>query len=48
LTRSSAGYRVRDLNVSSIWLAQQLRSTFTGVIRRNGGDIGALMAFLRG
>ncbi len=48
IQKTRAGYRVRDLNVSSVWLAQQLRSTFTGVIRRNNGDIGALMAFLRG
>lgn len=48
IQKTGGGYRVQDLNVSSIWLAQQLRSTFTGVIRRNGGDIGALMTFLRG
>jgi phospholipid transport system substrate-binding protein len=41
------GYRVRDVNVSSVWLAQQLRSSFTGVIRRNNGDIGALYAYLQ-
>jgi len=46
--KTRAGYRVQDLNVSSVWLAQQLRSTFTGVIRRNDGDVGALMRFLRG
>ncbi|MGH6855435.1 MAG: ABC transporter substrate-binding protein [Aestuariivirga sp.] len=48
LHKTRAGYRVQDLNVSSIWLAQQLRSTFTGVIRRNDGDIGALLNYLRG
>jgi phospholipid transport system substrate-binding protein len=41
------GFRVRDVNVSSVWLAQQLRSSFTGVIRRNNGDIGALYAYLQ-
>ncbi len=46
--KTRSGYRVQDLNVSSVWLAQQLRSTFTGVIRRNNGDVGALMQFLRG
>ena len=45
--KTRAGYRVRDVNVSSIWLAQQLRSQFTGVIRRNNGDIDALFAYLR-
>jgi phospholipid transport system substrate-binding protein len=41
------GYRVQDVNVSSVWLAQQLRSSFTGVIRRNNGDIGALYTYLQ-
>jgi phospholipid transport system substrate-binding protein len=41
------GFRVQDVNVSSVWLAQQLRSSFTGVIRRNNGDIGALYAYLQ-
>jgi ABC-type transporter MlaC component len=41
------GFRVQDVNVSSVWLAQQLRTSFTGVIRRNNGDIGALYAYLQ-
>ena len=41
------GYLVRDVNVSSVWLAQQLRSTFVGVIRRNNGNINALFVYLR-
>jgi ABC-type transporter MlaC component len=45
--KTRSGYRVRDVNVSSIWLAQQLRSQFTGVIRRNNGDIDALFVYLR-
>ncbi|HLA01242.1 MAG TPA: ABC transporter substrate-binding protein [Aestuariivirga sp.] len=45
--KSKRGYLVRDVNVSSVWLAQQLRSTFVGVIRRNGGDINALFKYLR-
>jgi ABC-type transporter MlaC component len=47
LQRSKRGFLVRDVNVSSVWLAQQLRSTFVGVINRNGGDINALFAYLR-
>jgi ABC-type transporter MlaC component len=47
LHRSKRGFLVRDVNVSSVWLAQQLRSTFAGVINRNGGDINALFAYLR-
>lgn len=41
------GGRVQDVNVSSIWLAGQMRSTFVGVINRNGGDINALFDYLK-
>lgn len=47
LHRSRRGFLVRDVNVASIWLAQQLRSTFVNVIKRNDGDINALFAYLR-
>jgi hypothetical protein len=47
LHRSKRGFLVRDVNISSVWLAQQLRSTFVGVINRNDGDINALFAYLR-
>ena len=47
LHRSKRGFLVRDVNVSSVWLAQQMRSTFVGVINRNDGDINALFAYLR-
>jgi ABC-type transporter MlaC component len=42
------GGRVQDVNVSSIWLAGQMRSTFVGVLNRNNGDIKALLTYLRG
>ena len=47
LHRTKRGFLVRDVNVSSVWLAQQLRSTFVGVINRNGGEINTLFAYLR-
>ena len=47
LYKTRRGFLVRDVNVSSVWLAQQLRSTFVGVIRRNNGDIKALFVYLR-
>jgi phospholipid transport system substrate-binding protein len=47
LYKTKRGFLVRDVNVSSVWLAQQLRSTFVGIIRRNGGDINALFKYLR-
>lgn len=42
-----SGGRIRDVRVGGVWLAIQLRSKFTGIIRRNHGDIDALLAFLR-
>ena len=47
LYKTRRGFLVRDVNISSVWLAQQLRSTFVGVIRRNNGDINALFIYLR-
>jgi ABC-type transporter MlaC component len=47
LYKARGGYRVQDLSVSSVWLGQQLRSTFVGVISRNGGDVSALLRYLR-
>lgn len=46
LSKTRSGYMVRDVNFSSIWLAQQLRSTFVGVVNRNGGKIEALYSYL--
>lgn len=42
-----SGGRIQDVRVSGVWLALQLRSKFTGIVRRNNGDIGALIAYLR-
>jgi ABC-type transporter MlaC component len=41
------GGRVQDVNVSSVWLAGQLRSSIVGVLNRNGGDFDALFSYLR-
>ncbi len=38
--------RITDVSVSGVWLAQTMRSKFTGVIRSNNGDVGALMSWL--
>jgi hypothetical protein len=40
------GGRIRDVNVGSIWLAAQMRTTFVGVINRNNGDLQALLRYL--
>ena len=48
VAKRGSGFVLQDVNVSSIWLAGQMRSTFTGVINRNGGDINALWDYLKG
>ena len=42
-----SGGRIRDVRVSGVWLGIQLRSRFTQIIRRNDGDVNALLAYLR-
>jgi ABC-type transporter MlaC component len=46
LYKTRRGYLVRDVNVASVWLAQQMRANFIAVIRRGGG-IEALFVYLR-
>lgn len=46
LARRGGGYTVRDVNMKGIWLAQQMRSTFTGTIARTG-SIDGLLAYLK-
>jgi phospholipid transport system substrate-binding protein len=41
-----AGGRISDVQVSGVWLGLQLRSKFTGIIRRNNGDVEALLDYL--
>lgn len=36
LSQRGGSYRVQDVNMRGIWLAQQLRSTFVGTISRTG------------
>lgn len=42
-----SGGRIKDVNVGSVWLAAQMRSTFVGVINRNNGDVQALLRYLK-
>ena len=48
LHKTRDGYRVSDLSVSSVWLAQRLRSNFVAVLQRNDGDVDALFKYLKG
>lgn len=47
LIKEDSGFKIFDVNVVGVWLAQEQRSTFTSVIRNNGGDFNALLAHLR-
>ncbi len=47
IDRAGGGFTIRDMNMKGIWLAQQLRSTFTGTIRRTG-SIDGLFRYLKG
>lgn len=44
LAKAGGGYTVKDVNMSGVWLAQQMRSKFTGTISRGGMD--GLFAYL--
>lgn len=41
------GYKVFDVRIFSIWLGPEQRTVFTGIIASNGGDVNALLKFLR-
>lgn len=47
LIKEDGGFKIFDVNVVGVWLAQEQRSTFSSVIRNNGGDFGALLSHLR-
>ena len=47
LAKTGSGYTVKDMRANSIWLVQQMRSTFVGTISRNDGDIDALFKYLK-
>jgi phospholipid transport system substrate-binding protein len=43
LLKTDDGFKVFDVKVLGIWMAQEQRSTFISVIRNNGGDFSALL-----
>lgn len=47
LIRDGDSYKIFDVNVVGIWLAQEQRSTFSSVIRNNNGNFDALLEHLR-
>lgn len=44
--KAGGGYKVVDLQVQNVWLGPLMRSTFSSVIKKGGGNIGALYAYL--
>ena len=46
LQKSGGSYRVKDVSVSAIWLAQIMRNKFTRIIKENNGDVEALISYL--
>ncbi|MGB3810407.1 MAG: ABC transporter substrate-binding protein [Parvibaculum sp.] len=47
LFKNGDTYKVFDVNVAGIWLAQEQRSAFTSVINNHGGDFNALLTHLK-
>lgn len=47
LLKDGDSYRIFDVNVVGIWLAQEQRSTFTSVINSHNGDFNALLDHLK-
>jgi ABC-type transporter MlaC component len=47
LNRNGSSYLIRDMNIKSIWLVQQMRSTFVGTLNRAGGDFEELFEYLK-
>lgn len=41
------GYKIFDVNVDGIWLASTQKTNFTSVLKKNKGDINALLAYLK-
>ena len=44
--RGSGNYKISDLNVQGIWLAQLMRTNFNSAIKKSGGNISGLYAYL--
>ena len=47
VVQRGGGFKIFDVNVDGVWLANTQKTSFTSVLQRNGGSIEALMAHLR-
>ena len=46
LAKTGSSYRVQDVSVSGIWMAQTMRNKFTRLIKENNGSVDALIDYL--
>jgi phospholipid transport system substrate-binding protein len=47
VVQRGGGYKIFDVQVDGVWLANTQRTSFTSVLQRNNGSVEALMAHLR-
>jgi phospholipid transport system substrate-binding protein len=47
LLKRGGGYKIFDVNVDGVWLANTQRTNFTSVLRKSNGNIDALLNHLR-
>lgn len=47
VVQRGGGYKIFDVNVDGVWLANTQKTSFTSVLQRNGGSVQALMDHLR-
>jgi phospholipid transport system substrate-binding protein len=47
LVNRGGSYKIFDVNVQGIWLANTQKTDFTSLLRRNNGNIDALFSYLR-
>jgi phospholipid transport system substrate-binding protein len=47
LVKRGGGYRIFDVNVDGIWLASTQKTNFVAVLKKNNGEMSALLDYLR-
>jgi len=47
LVKRGGGFRIFDVNVDGIWLASTQKTNFVSVLKKNNGQISALLDYLR-
>ena len=47
LVKRGGGYKIFDVNVQGIWLANTQKTNFVSVLKRSGGNINALFQYLK-